>query len=108
MTYWARPRAQDGGSKGMPPQRQIAMRSQGQGASTQAALPHAEGKRLDLSATRALDRAWSAQGLYVARDDKCEPLALRSKQSELLVQPAQQGRACPRAQENDWSISGRA
>lgn len=65
--------------KGHSPQRQIAMRLPGQGASTQAALPHAEGKRLDLSATRALGRAGAVQGLYVARDDKCEPLALRDQ-----------------------------
>ena len=49
--------------KGHAPQRQIAMRLLGQGASTQAALPHAEGKRLDLSTTRALDRAGAAQEL---------------------------------------------
>ena len=32
-------------------------------------------KRLDLSTTRALDLARIGLGLYVARDDKCEPLA---------------------------------
>ena len=32
-------------------------------------------KRLDLSATRALGRSGAGRGLYMARDDKCEPLA---------------------------------
>ena len=36
-------------------------------------------KRLDLSTTRALGWARIGLGLYVARDDKCEPLALRGR-----------------------------